>query len=146
MGPLEFLAVNFEGNRFTGEIMPELQALRDRGTIRVLDFLLVTKDNAGTVRFVELDDLQIDRSAFMSGELDDGQWFSEEDILKMADAMSNESSVAMMLFEHTWAAEFSGAIRRAGGELLVSDRIPASEVERVMAEMQAETTTSEKVA
>jgi Family of unknown function (DUF6325) len=132
MGPLEFLVVGFDGNRFSGEIMPEIRSLRQQGTIRVLDLLFLRKDASGAIETIELADLPDDELEKV-GEVDTDEdgWFSVEDIDRMKDSLPANSSVAMLLVEHSWATRLAETIRRANGQLLYNERIPIGVAEQV---------------
>ena len=130
-GPAELIVVKFPGNRFTGEIAPALVDLIDSGTIRLIDLLFLMKDADGSVTFLEAGEVFPDGPlAGVVGESDAGL-ISDEDVEDIAPELEPNSSAAMMLFEHLWAAEFTQALRNAGGELVYDDRIPAAVVEEV---------------
>ncbi|GAA2794458.1 DUF6325 family protein [Streptomyces showdoensis] len=131
VGPVEYVVIAFPGNRFRGEIAPELRNLVAGGTVRILDLTFVKKEADGSVTYVELDALDpSEASVFddIDGEI--GGLFSQEDLALIAEELAPDSSAAVLLWEDTWAAGITGAIRRAGGELLAHERIPAEAVER----------------
>ncbi|MGW6395198.1 DUF6325 family protein [Streptomyces sp. NPDC055103] len=131
VGPVEYVVVAFPGNRFRGEIAPELKGLVASGTVRILDLTFIKKDADGTVSYVELDALDpTEASVFDDIEGEVGGLFSQEDLDLIAEELVPDSSAAILLWEDTWAAGITGAIRRAGGELLAHERIPAEAVER----------------
>ncbi|WP_086827659.1 DUF6325 family protein [Streptomyces sp. NRRL B-24572] len=131
VGPVEYVVIAFPGNRFRGEIAPELKALVASGTVRILDLTFVKKDADGSVSYVELDALDpTEASVFDDIEGEVGGLFSQEDLDLIAEELVPESSAAVLLWEDTWAAGITGAIRRAGGELVAHERIPAEVVER----------------
>ncbi|MFE5486345.1 DUF6325 family protein [Streptomyces sp. NPDC056527] len=131
VGPVEYIAVAFPGNRFRGEIAPELKRLVASGTVRILDLTFIRKDADGVVSHVELDALDpTEASVFddIGGEV--GGLFSQDDLDLIAEELVPNSSAAILLWEHTWAVGITGAIRRAGGEYLAHEHIPAEAVER----------------
>ncbi|MFJ9944848.1 DUF6325 family protein [Streptomyces erythrochromogenes] len=131
IGPVEYVVIAFPGNRFRGEIAPEIKALVAGGTVRILDLTFIKKDADGSVSFVELDALDpSEASVFDDIEGEVGGLFSEEDLALIAEDLVPNSSAAMLVWEDTWAAGITGAIRRAGGELVAHERIPAAVVER----------------
>jgi len=131
VGPVEYVVVAFPGNRFRGEIAPELRALVASGTVRILDLTFVKKDADGVVSYVELDALDpMEASVFDDIEGEVGGLFSQEDLELIAEELVPDSSAAVLLWEDTWAAGISGAVRRAGGRLVAHERIPAEAVER----------------
>ena len=141
IGPVEILVVKFPGNQFRGEIVPALRELVEGGTIRVIDILFVNKDENGKVEMADINDLDDDDfSQFdpivqdMTGMLtaDDVQYFSA--------ALGPNSSMAMMLFENTWATKFRDAVLNAKGELVLSERIPKQVIDEMLEAQEAAAT------
>jgi hypothetical protein len=135
MGPIDYLVVEFPGSRMTGEGLPLLVDLVDRGVIRVLDLLFVQKDRDGAVHGVQLADVDGD------GELDltvfDGAasgLLGDEDIEDAGSVLQPGSSAGILVYENVWAAPFASAVRRGGGQLVASGRIP---VQALLAAMDA---------
>lgn len=135
LGPVDYLVVEFPGNRMTGEGFPMLLDLVDRGIIRILDLVFVRKDADGSVSGVELSDLgdgEVDVTAFegaSSGLLRD------DDINEAAAILQPNSSAGILLYENRWAAPFAAALRRGGAEVVATGRIPHDAlVEAAMAE------------
>ena len=136
MGPVEYLVVEFPGNKFKGEIVPALKELTDNGTIRVIDLIFVRRDEDGSATWIELSDLPIEDAApydDLDGEF--GGLLNEEDILMMADLIQPNSSAAVMVFENVWATRLRDAIVGAGGRLVDNARIPAAVVDAAIAAM-----------
>ncbi len=116
LGPLEYLVVGFEGNRFTGQILAELRAAQEKGIIRVLDLFVMKKDVQGNVTALEASELtDEERAEFgpLAGNL--MSLFSPEDMQQAAANIPNNSAAGMLLFEHTWAIGLKEAIKNAGG-------------------------------
>ncbi len=131
LGPVEFLLLGFEGNRFSGDITPALAELVDQGFIRLIDVAVVMKDAEGDVTVLEMQELPDDVAEAMrklTGEV--RGLMSEADLLEVAESLEPSSSVAALLVEHLWSARFADAVRGAGGELLVAERIGADLVEQ----------------
>ncbi len=137
LGPIEILVIEFPGNQFTGEIIPELERLIDSDTISVIDGLLVRKDVDGEVTFVEFDELGVnDDASKLAGVMDQlDALISDEDVAEWAAALEPGSSEAILVFEHTWAKGFRDAIVNSGGVLADNIRIPGFVVEELMAEL-----------
>jgi len=135
MGPIDYLVVEFPGSRMSGEGLPLLGDLVDRGVIRILDLVFIRKMPNGSVVRIELTgprtDGQPDLSMFegaSSGMLDQG------DIDAAAEAIQAESSAALLVYENRWAAPLATALRRGGAQLVAGGRIP---VQAVLASLDA---------
>src|SRR3954453_23843705 len=125
MGPVDYMVVEFPGNRMTGEGLPLLIDLVDRGIIRILDFAFVMKELDGAVHAIAISDFdgdgQLDLAAFegaSSGLLDEG------DLDEAGGILEPGSSAGVLVYENLWAAPFAVALRRGGGQLVASGRIP----------------------
>jgi hypothetical protein len=133
VGPVEILAVAFPGSEFKGEILPELGALVDNGTIRVLDFVFVNKDTDGTVRVMELSDLgDEDRAIFARLDSADESLLNDEDLEDAGEILAPGDSAAILVWEDCWATNLRNAIRNAGGKLLALDRVPQEALDDVL--------------
>lgn len=138
MGPLEYVVIEFEGNHFTGEILPELRALRDQGVIRVIDLLFFQKDAEGTLTARELRDLTPEEARPyepIAGDLLDV--LSEADVRTAATDLPNNSAGAILLLEHTWAISLREKILKAHGTIVSAGLIPVPEAEALVAEIAA---------
>ncbi|THA85403.1 DUF1269 domain-containing protein [Streptomyces sp. A0592] len=124
MGPVDYLIVEFPGNKMTGEGFPLLVDLVDRGIIRILDLVFVRKDADGSVVALELKDAgggEMDLSVFegaASGLL------GQDDIDEAGAALEAGSSAGILVYENVWAAPFARALRRGGAQLVAGGRIP----------------------
>jgi hypothetical protein len=125
VGPIDYLVVEFPGNRMTGEGFPLLVDLVDRGLIRILDLTFIRKDVDGSVTGLEIGDLTGD------GELDlavfegaSSGLLGQDDLVEAAAALEPGNSAAVLIYENLWAAPFAAALRRGGAELVASGRIP----------------------
>ena len=136
VGPIEYIVVGFPGNKFNGEIAPELAKLIDSGMIRILDLVFIGKDDDGEVAAFEFDQLD-ELLPFADLEGDVGGILSQEDIEYAAAALEPGSSAALLVWEDTWAAPFVEAIRDSGGVLLEGARIPHELVEAALAAAEA---------
>lgn len=129
MGPIDYLVVEFPGNRMTGEGFPLLVDLVDRGLIRILDLTFIRKDLDGSVTGLEIGDLTGD------GELDlavfegaSSGLLGQDDLVEAAAALEPGNSAGVLIYENLWAAPFAAALRRGGAELVASGRIPVPAV------------------
>ena len=136
MGPVDFLVVEFPAgaSTFTGEAAAELAALVESGTIRLLDLLILRKDEDGSIEALEIDDLeQLDELRALETEI--AEILAEEDVVHLAAAMEPGSVAGVLVWENAWAAPFASAARRAGGQLIASGRIP---IQAIAASIEAE--------
>ena len=125
MGPIDYLIIEFPGNRMTGEGVPILLDLVDRGIIRVLDLAFIRKEADGSVQALRIEDLDAKGAEHFavfagasSGLLD------SEDFQEAATAMEPGSSAGVIIYENTWAAPLAVAWRRGGAQVVASGRIP----------------------
>ena len=139
LGPVELIVVKFPGNKFTGEITPALADLVDKGLIRIIDLLFVAKGEDGTVVVEEIANLGDDEYAQFEAVVSDvNGMLNEEDAHQFGGLLEPNSSAGLLLFEHTWAADFADALANADGELLYAERIPRAVIEALEAEVEAE--------
>jgi len=123
LGPIEYIVVGFPGNKFNGEIIPELSALVDKGLVRLLDLVLIGKDADGEVVAFEVDEMgDIPELAQLEGET--GGLISQADIEHAAAGLEPNSSAGLLIWEDLWAAPFNDAIRNSGGVIVQGARIP----------------------
>jgi Family of unknown function (DUF6325) len=125
MGPIDYLVVEFPGSRMTGEGLPLLVDLVDRGIIRILDLVFVKKELDGSMKGMAITDLDhdgtLDLAVFegaSSGLLD------EDDIADAGGVLEPGNSAGILVYENVWAAPFATALRRGGAQLVASGRIP----------------------
>jgi hypothetical protein len=125
LGPVDWIVVEFPGSKFNGEIAPALQALVQQGTVRVLDLLLLKKDEDGAIEAFEIEDLDPSEAGELrSFENELAMLLSEDDVTAVAAAIEPGSSAAVLVWENTWAVPFATAVRQSGGQLVASGRIP----------------------
>jgi hypothetical protein len=133
VGPVDYLVLRFPGNKFNGKIAPELRNLEDTGIVRVIDMLLIRKDEEGNVESFEIADLEGEvGKAFQNLMGQTGAWFSQNDVEIIGEALPNNSSAGALLFENLWAIKFKEAVLDSGGELVAQGRIPPEQMEMVM--------------
>lgn len=137
LGPVELLLLKFPGNKFKGEIIPALEELVDSNTIRIIDLLFAKRDDKGNLQVLELGDLDKDAYAALDPLVSDITGvLTKEDMQKLTSGLENNSSVALMLFENTWATHFQDAVLKANGRVLFNERIPRAVIEEAMREQE----------
>ena len=137
LGPVDWIVVEFPGSRFKGEIAPVLSDLVERDLVRVLDLVVLKKDEDGTLEAFELSDLEESEiGGLRAHETELALLLSEEDVMAVSAAIEPGSSAAVLVWENKWAAPFGSAVRRAGGQLVASGRIP---VQAILAAIEADT-------
>ena len=130
-GPVEYIIIGFPGNQFKGEIVPELANLVEAGLIRILDLVIISRDEAGDVLVIEVDedgDLSI---VFAALDAEVGGVIGPDDIQHAAQSIEPGSSAALLVWEDTWATPFVQAVRNAGGVLIEGARIPQDLIEEL---------------
>lgn len=132
-GPFEVMVVKFPGNHFSGEIVPSLRELVDKGIIKIVDVVFVQKDPESKVQAFELRELPPDElTAFESLAAESRGLLNESDVEGVADQLEPNSSAGLMVWENVWASSFAQAVRNAEGQVLVDEAIPAETVEEAM--------------
>ena len=137
LGPVDYLIVEFPAgaSNFTGEMAAELLALVDSGTIRVIDIVILTKDEDGSVEAMELSDVgELGELQALEAQL--AELLAAEDIAHLAAAMEPGSTAGVLIWENLWAARFASAARHSGGQLIATGRIP---IQAIIASIEADT-------
>jgi hypothetical protein len=124
MGPIDYILVEWPGRQPNGEVAPHLVDLVDRGLIRILDLVFVAKDEDGTVHGLEIAEVGGEVAELSIFEGASSGLLSGDDIDEAGGVMEPGTSAALLVFENTWAAPFATAVRRSGGQLAASGRIP----------------------
>src|SRR6187455_256173 len=136
LGPVDYLVVEFPAgaSNFTGEMAKELLALVDSGTIRVIDILILTKSEEGSVEAMELSDIE-NLGPLQAVEAELAELLAADDVEHLAAAMEPGSTAGMLIWENLWAAPFASAARRSGGQLIANGRIP---IQAIIASIEAD--------
>jgi fructosamine-3-kinase len=146
LGPVDYIVVGFPADKadFSGAMADELKKLMESDTVRVLDLLMVTKGEDGTVAVAELREHdESDVGELRSLEADLSLVLALEDVEQIGADLGPGSAAAVLVWENTWAAPFASAIRHSGGELVARGHIPtqaliaAAEEDREAAEAGA---------
>jgi hypothetical protein len=138
LGPVDYIVVEFPGSKFKGEIAPALMELVNGDLIRVLDLVMLHKDESGAVEAFEIGDLDdSELGELRNFEAAVAMLLSEDDVMRLADTMDPGSTAAILVWENKWAAPFVSAMRRAGGQLVSSGRIPLQAILAAIEEEEA---------
>jgi len=136
LGPVDYVVVEFPAGaqNFTGEMAEELLKLVDSRTIRVIDVLILTKDDDGSVDVTELSDID-ELGEMQAVEAELAELLAEDDVENLAAAMEPGSVAGVLIWENLWAAPFASAARRSGGQLIADGRIP---IQAIIASVEAD--------
>jgi hypothetical protein len=135
MGPIDYMVLEWQGELpAAGEVQPLLLELVDRGIIRILDIAFLTKDEDGSVSALEVGDLKQAAAAFAEFQGASSGLLGFDDLEEAAAALDPGTSAAVLVWENRWAAPVAAALRRSGGQLVASGRIP---VQAVLAALNA---------
>lgn len=128
MGPIDYVLVEWPGRQPHGELAPHLVDLVDRGLIRILDLAFIEKDEAGNVAALEIAEVggSVVELAVFEGA--SSGLLGEEEIADAGSALEPGTAAALLIYENTWAAPFASAVRRSGGQLVASGRIPVEDI------------------
>jgi Family of unknown function (DUF6325) len=136
LGPVDYIVVEFPAgaSNFTGEMTEELIKLVDAGTIRLIDVLILTKDEDGSVDAMELSDID-NLGELQALEAELAELLTAEDVEHLAAPMEPGSTAGVLIWENLWAAPFASAARRSGGQLIANGRIP---IQAIIASIEAD--------
>ena len=125
LGPIDYVIIEFPGSQMTGEGFPILVDLVDRGIIRLLDLVFVRKDEDGSVRGMAIADFDHDGSLDLAVfEGASSGLLGDDDIAEAGGVLEPGSSAGILVYENLWAAPFAAAMRRSGGQVVATGRIP----------------------
>jgi hypothetical protein len=144
IGPVQVLVVGFDRPTFSGEVLAELTRLREAGIVRLVDLLLVSREEDGTLRTMPLPaGSGADLGALAAGVLGLPDGGSDGDVevadiegpstWSLADAIPVGGRAAVALIEHMWAAPLSAAVRRSGGTPLEETWLAPDDLELLQA-------------
>ena len=144
LGPVDIVVIGYPADApMTGEAIPLLLDLIERGVIRVLDVLFVMENEDGTFSGFEAQDLEADRIGdFKVFEGASSGLLGEEDVATAAEAIEPGTAAVMLVYENRWAAPFVAAVRRNGGVPIAFERIPAQDVLDALDALDAAETTA----
>lgn len=134
MGPIDYVVLEWPRDQPTGQVAPMIRDLADRGIIRVLDVAFIAKNEDGSIS--ELRSTALDGEAEGFAEFQDAVTglLGADDLDEAAAALEPGTSAAVLVWENRWAAPIAVALRRSGGQLVASGRIP---VQAIVASLDA---------
>ena len=136
-GPLEYVVIGFDGNRFTGEILPKLIEVEQQGCVRVVDLVFLSKNEAGDLTIMEISDLSEEDAAASEPLVKEFHGLlTAEDVATIAADLPENTSAAVALFEHRWAMGLQWAVKAAGGQMLDSGFVHPEAQAEVIAELK----------
>ena len=135
MGPIDYVVLEWPRQQPIGEAAPLILDAVQRGIIRILDVALLAKDTDGSVRTMELGAIDDgDPGGFADFEGASSGLIGEDDLEEAAGVLEPGTSAAVIVWENRWAAPIATALRRSGGQLVASGRIP---VQAILAALDA---------
>jgi hypothetical protein len=140
LGPIDYVVLEWPGGQPTGEAIPLLIDLVDRGVIRIIDVALMAKDPDGTAGALDLASLD-DDSGLAELEGASSGLLGQDDLEEAANALEPGTAAAVLVWENRWAAPVAAAMRRSGGQLVASGRIPVQAILAALDALEATTST-----
>ncbi len=138
LGPIDFIVLEFPGNRFKGEILPSIFDLVEKGIVHVIDLVIILKDQDGAVIVRELQELDAEHLAIFDPlKAEVSQMITDSDINMIAEQLDNNSTAGLMLIENLWAKNVKQAMEDANGRLVMFERIPHYVVDEALADIAA---------
>ncbi len=132
MGPVDYIVLEWPGKQPKGDVAPMIVELVDRGLIRILDVAFMVKNEDGTVESIELGELE--DGGFGEFEGASSGLIGRDDLEEAGAALDPGTSAAVLIWENRWAAPVAVALRRSGGQLVASGRIP---IQSIVASLEA---------
>ena len=125
MGPIDYMVLEWAGDQpVTGEVMPLLLDLVDRGMIRILDLAFLVKGEDGAVAAIDLADVEQNGESLAEFQGVSSGLLGQDDLEEAANALEPGTVAGVLVWENRWAAPVAVALRRSGGQLVASGRIP----------------------
>ncbi len=135
MGPIDYIVLEWAGDQpVTGEVMPRLLDLVDRGLIRILDIAFLVKGEDGSVAAIDFAEVAEKDGGLAEFEGVSSGLLGQDDLDEAASALEPGTVAGVLVWENRWAAPVAVALRRSGGQLVASGRIP---VQAILASLDA---------
>jgi hypothetical protein len=131
-GPIDFIALEFKGNKFSGEILPALRELVEKKIVRVIDLVIVMVQD-GKYQTLELQQMDAATIAIFDPlQVEISGMIQVEDIEMISQELEDNTTAALLMVENLWAIKFGEAVLRANGRVVMHERIPFETVNEVM--------------
>lgn len=135
-GPVDFVAVGLQGGGLNLELIGDLLELVNNGIVRIIDAVVVIKDEDGEVEALEFEDLDAETAAMLKPLTEDlTGMVSLDDIAMISELLENDTRVVMLLFENLWPIKLRESALRNGGQLLMHVRLPDETVQQAWEDM-----------
>ena len=134
MGPVDYVILEWPDRQPKGEVAPLILDLVDRGIIRILDVAFITKNADGTISGLEIDALEDPAGQFREFHGAASGLLGDDDLEEAAAALEPGTAAAVLVWENRWAAPLAVALRRSGGQLVASGRLP---IQAILAALDA---------
>jgi hypothetical protein len=134
-GPIDYIVVEYPQHIPTGEAFEELLKLVDAGIVRILDLAFVRKQDDNSVVALSFQDVAGEAPEIAVYEGASSGLLGQDDFDEVGNALEPNAAAAILVWENVWAAPFAAAVRRSGGQLVASGRIP---VQAILAELGIE--------
>lgn len=135
-GPIDFLALEFEGNKFKGDILASILELVENNIVRIIDMVVIIKDADGVVTPLEMQQLDPETLAILDPlQVDISGLVSAQDIDNIAAALRPNTTAGILLFENLWAIKFVEAVLEADGRVILQERIPREIIDEALADL-----------
>ena len=134
MGPIDYIVIEWPGKQPTGEAVPLIVDLVDRGIIRVLDIAFMVKGEDGSVAAIDIGAVNGGSGGWDAFDGASSGLLGDEDIQEAAAALEPGTSAAVLVWENRWAAPVAVALRKSGGQLVASGRLP---IQAIIASLEA---------
>jgi hypothetical protein len=136
IGPVDVAVIAFETDRMNGQVAPALADLQASGTVRIIDLAFVAKHGDGSTEIIEIEDSEVNEAFGRIAEDEHFDLLSDGEILEIADALEAGQGALVVVWENTWAAKLSAAIRDSGGVVVALERVPLVDVLRAIAALE----------
>jgi uncharacterized membrane protein len=138
IGPVDVAVIAFETENLNGQVAPALAELQKNGTVRIIDLAFVVRDADGNTAIIEIEDSEVNEAFGQIAQDEHFDLLNEDEIREIAGALTPGQGALVIVWENTWAAKLSAAIRDSGGYVVAMERVPLVDVLRAIAALESE--------